>query len=1482
MPISGIEEKKTIRQKWYSTESILYNAMNQAAARSTKLSSSEKEKWILSVTDQEVCRMLQEKDCNKRMCCLSREIHQFSSGEEIDFRNKLIARFTDVKETLWDKDAGGNLQNLKQKVKNSGITVFDYKVNWTVSGITEESHMEYLQRMGKDLYSEVISQIKAEISVSPKLDDLSLEIAGHLKFCNHRAESFRGRRKLVSDGLRYLTQERNDSIFVVHGNSGSGKTSLMSFLVSKTVTLSSSDSAPIVVVRFCGISPQSSSVRPLLRSVCQQMKVACNTEVNIPDDFNGLSICFKEMLHMSSVETPIFLFIDSLDQLNDDDLGRSDLSWLPDTVSNNVKLVVSTLPDIGGCLNSLKQKVKIPDNFLPVEPLTQDDAENIMDSLMSLNKRKLQNLQISQLLQSALDSTEEEPNPLRLQLCCQIASDYTSYDRLPMLPITTEDLINNIFQTLEIRHGKLLVSRMFSLIAASKHGLSETDLVDMLSCDEEVMDSVLQYHQPPIRKLPQIVFSRLRHDLRSYVIEKGALNKTVLNWFHRQFSDCARERYFKSEEVKQSTYATLASFFSNEIQSEFKDRPLCSQPLYWISINNSTVLNLSHLVEFPHAVLKLKPNKQRKYYSKLFSLEYVSAKCKAGLGREVITEFNMIKKISDDDRINSYAQFVNQNMHLFEHFPKMVLQQALNSPERGPVCQDARFLQSIILSPLLRTSNLILEQINKPDKNPPCVMTLSEHQDVINDLTSIKFANETASVDDTAMLVSCSNDSSIKFWEITTGRLKHKIHLSTRALKLSTVTRESQNFIVCGCGNGRIYIYKVQSHPVAMSELFINWEAHESYCETFAMDLDTSSHFLLTGYTHVTDRRLAKGEVKLWNIADILTEKTKEPRAVLQECNPVKAKCMNERFGISYVKFLPGSDEFVAIGLGGKGTLKGLESPMFAICSVRSLQPLWSKPDVAFPSNWIDIRSATLNETSKTWCQFEGSVDLMKFWTVLITTESDVEMIGIYTFPDGNVVGRTLFVHKTFGGLTFSVHLTFDSIVIGNRENIEILKIPEISVTDPTEWDPKDTLLFGDYSASDFLHDKVLTGHGKSVEVFYIFLENEERIFFSGSSDHTIKRWNIHSEYLESQSHKNAVCAMSTSDISSHIVTACSFNQTNKAGIKLWNGTTGELLGSSDASDSSIKSLKFSPDGNLLCWNITKQSFITFWSTDAFVNKMMSFRSAESKSFISSNIMDEKPTFSVKLPADIFGGVIIKKPFVPGLDSMDFSSDGRYLTAISVYGQKAIYVINVKERKCIAQASHKGAVLGGRFSPDGSRLISWSSGYSDPYINRGPGNKRGPDTLSELKLWSFNEETNNLILLMTVSASAEEQMPVFEEESLSGFSTICYASRIIISATYVGHIQVRNADNLDKLKEVYGHSGSVLCVKTTKNGKYLISGSDDKWIKVWLLPTLEQVGAFYIAAAVNCLEILGSNEQKFQICCGDSRGKLSFIKFKKL
>ena len=81
----------------------------------------------------------------------------------------------------------------------------------------------------------------------------------------------------------------------------------------------------------------------------------------------------------------------------------------------------------------------------------------------------------------------------------------------------------------------MLVSRVLSLLAAETNGMNSEDIINILSCDEELLKDVLVWHEPPKRRLPPLLLARLKHDLGPFLVERGAFGVSLLALFHRYF-----------------------------------------------------------------------------------------------------------------------------------------------------------------------------------------------------------------------------------------------------------------------------------------------------------------------------------------------------------------------------------------------------------------------------------------------------------------------------------------------------------------------------------------------------------------------------------------------------------------------------------------------------------------------------------------------------------------------------------------------------------------------------------------------------------------------------------------------------------------------------------------------------------------------------------------------------------------------------------
>jgi hypothetical protein len=123
------------------------------------------------------------------------------------------------------------------------------------------------------------------------------EILQHLHACNNSVKVFYGRIEELELLKDYIT---GPSIkpFVLYGAGGSGKTAMLSMGACKSIKEWLKPSKPLLIVRYLGTTPDSSSLAPLLTSICQQLSYTFMLPFeDIPDDLVPLTAHMKELLN---------------------------------------------------------------------------------------------------------------------------------------------------------------------------------------------------------------------------------------------------------------------------------------------------------------------------------------------------------------------------------------------------------------------------------------------------------------------------------------------------------------------------------------------------------------------------------------------------------------------------------------------------------------------------------------------------------------------------------------------------------------------------------------------------------------------------------------------------------------------------------------------------------------------------------------------------------------------------------------------------------------------------------------------------------------------------------------------------------------------------------------------------------------------------------------------------------------------------------
>jgi hypothetical protein len=416
-----------------------------------------------------------------------------------------------------------------------------------------------------DVWRSLGRLIRDELDMAAKIDQLKAEIWAHEDFGRDRCAHFVGREEPLASIARYLNGGDAKPLAIV-GEPGSGKSALMAKAIEQA---QGAHSDALVAYRFIGATPASSDGRALLDSLCRQITRAYDGDSStIPSEYNDLAVEFGKRLELATAQHPLIVVLDALDQLAG---AARNLSWLPANLPENVRLVVSTLP--GECEKALLAKHPTPD-IVTVKPMEAGEAKILLGLWLEHAGRALQPAQREEVLEKFGRSAGL---PLYLRLAFEEARLWRSYAPAAetVLHEGVQDLIRkNLFPRLSepTNHGPVLVANALGYLAASRFGLSEDEVLDVLSLDDAVLDdfAARSFQELPERRLPIVAWSRLYFDVEPYLAERSAEKTTLLAFYHNQLRDAAKAEYLEGEHAQRRN-AALAAYFRGRSDPK-KDR----------------------------------------------------------------------------------------------------------------------------------------------------------------------------------------------------------------------------------------------------------------------------------------------------------------------------------------------------------------------------------------------------------------------------------------------------------------------------------------------------------------------------------------------------------------------------------------------------------------------------------------------------------------------------------------------------------------------------------------------------------------------------------------------------------------------------------------------------------------------------------------------------------------------------------------------
>jgi telomerase protein component 1 len=441
------------------------------------------------------------------------------------------------------------LAELKTAIVEAGLQPFIYQAHWD----DQSRQLIGLKEFGDRVYADLKQSIDQEfgLTTGEKLDEFTEENAAMEAFIEEHVQRFvLGSRQPVWNELRQHAEcTGGNGYLCLTGEAGSGKSALLGKFCQDYRDAHPQD---LVIPHFVGASPGSTDVRRTLRRLCHELVTGAELRAEIPEDPEKLRVAFPEILQQAAAQKRVVILLDAITQF-DPNTQLGGWSWLPEELPANARIILSTLS--GPALESLRQRSQSP-RPVELQPLDAPDREAIIREFLHRYRKSLTDDQRAALLAKADAGT-----PLYLLVALEELRTLGTYEeithRIAQLPPDTRALFIWILKRLEDddgfrdasgrKIGRELVYRFVSLLGASRHGLSQQELVELLAPSDT---------QGNVAALAQL--------LRPYLMRRGEL----LDFYHGQFREAANLACLPNEASRQSAHGQLANFFRQQLDPD--------------------------------------------------------------------------------------------------------------------------------------------------------------------------------------------------------------------------------------------------------------------------------------------------------------------------------------------------------------------------------------------------------------------------------------------------------------------------------------------------------------------------------------------------------------------------------------------------------------------------------------------------------------------------------------------------------------------------------------------------------------------------------------------------------------------------------------------------------------------------------------------------------------------------------------------------
>ncbi|XP_066270990.1 telomerase protein component 1-like [Branchiostoma lanceolatum] len=656
-----------------------------------------------------------------------------------------------------------NMENLKGSIRKSGLEVHDgYPCHW--QGVVDDGKamVTALEEFGMRVLNNLWNAVVREFPLEESTDESTDETSRHKSFCLEEGERFVGREKLLKQCAAEISLCKNGTLVLV-GKSGSGKTSLLARLAGEYAESDSCSADACIMLHFVGATPSSTDIVATLTRLCQEMKKTFFLACEVPVSYKNLLNQFADILKAAGEvpDTPVVIFMDGLDQMDDSHQAKS-MEWLPRVMPPNVRFVftVTEHMDVHRLLSRRDA------TFIDIGSLDGRDKADMVRQSLAMHRKALDETPFNNQMKLLIGKRESH-NPLFLALACEELRVFGVFEkvsqRLRNMAQTVTKLLQEILQRLETDHGRDLVSMAMSLLVSVRSGVSEEDLLGMLSLSRELgeqrysVDDVTNVMMSPDRQLPQAIFARLVRGLQTFLQPTAQQSGSrLLCLAHSEFLRAVTQRYIKPGGTEfQSRLHCLISGYLLTGGDPGRDGS-------WTGTHTMATSELPYHLANAGAFRQLE--------EVLTNLNFVKTKCTMGMAAQLMEDYQaqgcpslcrinarMQTKFLADPRVQQYSSFVSRNLHILSTYPALTLQQAANEPATSAPAQAVTSL----LDNKSGTGFHMVRQLNRAEVSDPCYRILDSFGDAVTCV---------AVSPDGKVFVCGTEDCVVHLYELATGK----------------------------------------------------------------------------------------------------------------------------------------------------------------------------------------------------------------------------------------------------------------------------------------------------------------------------------------------------------------------------------------------------------------------------------------------------------------------------------------------------------------------------------------------------------------------------------------------------------------------------------------------------------------------------------------------------------------------------------------